>query len=347
VIGARAVVVLTASAVLVAIVPRVARACSLPSGTDRVAVVPLDGAVDVPTNAEIRVYYNFGEYAATGDLERPVDPIVRVVGGASIGVTSMWRLNPGWIEVIVLTPTDPLMPGTAYEILDTVHGSMLTSEHRVVATFTTGDGPDVTPPVFAGALPAGPSDLDVCDDTACCGPYVISRSALRWDAATDDHSWLAYEVEPFSRLIYGNGAEWVCSGSHMFGGRALGAGPHRVRAIDLAGNTDDNDVWVTLTFSCEPPVMGIDAGATSVDGGASVDGAAAPVDGGAASMPDAGRDGMVSDAGLTPAGGCDGCTISRPTSRGAFYGGLIVIGTVVVRRRRRRRLADAPRTSRD
>ncbi|MFT4623994.1 MAG: hypothetical protein ACI8PZ_002650 [Myxococcota bacterium] len=186
--------------------------------------VPSDDAVGVPTNA--RVWY-----AAGSDVSRPTkrfalqqlaDDGVRPY----VEVDAEYEYRTGWLQ-----PVEPLAPNTDYMVVafDAPHGG--------IAQFTTGAGPDHTPPgattlTDAGWLLEG------------WGAYYGGEATSVWFTAstqTDEPMVWEFEVSPlYWETVLSTDAtlrltNWGC------GGPRLDLTPPftltaRARAIDLAGN---------------------------------------------------------------------------------------------------------------
>lgn len=309
----------TVAAVLMADVRR-ASACSAPGPSlySR-SVVPGDGATGVPTNARVRVLY-LGHW--NGVL--PPALSLREAAGASVEVSFEWRARSLFDWLVVVTPSLPLQPSTTYEVLDELSlpcedpsGDCL-GEPIVVATFTTGTGADMTPPVFGGGATVE-SALGGCADSACCGPYdSVNFEAMFTVATGEPVGGVLYEVilqgeeQPIARVpgVAFHGMR-VCDGLVMFDGVTAvtlhGDAPFALRAYDVAGNFADSD-WVT-DVNCPAVWPEPDAGpAAAVDAGPGQDaGLAAVNDGG---------------------GGC-GCNAGR-RDRGQPLGWLLIAALVLI-----------------
>jgi hypothetical protein len=256
--------------VLATAAPRRVEACSFESYVSRRSVQPADGSTAVPLNAEIRIEYAgpTGEVSSL-DLE---DILLRPAGGAPIALEVVLRQGAGR-AVVVGRPAAALAPATVYEILDRwTEGpcdddvACIAEDHALVGTFTTGDAADAAPPVFAGLSEVtGGDEPEICDDSACCGPNTSLSFGFVWDPATDETpaGELRYDlygpgdalVQPLlpQSSVYARGYR-VCSGDLIpndeDGYFAVEPGFYTVRAVDLAGNVDDNEVQVEVLASC-------------------------------------------------------------------------------------------------
>src|SRR5262249_42243213 len=97
--------------------------------------IPPEGATNVPTN--VRIFLS-----ARGDLPDALydgNESIPVVAKSADGGTGVW-----------LIPTQPLKPSTTY----TYYGG----------DFTTGAGPDDSPPAFGGLLPSPKPLYGACTD---------------------------------------------------------------------------------------------------------------------------------------------------------------------------------------
>lgn len=235
----------------------VAHACSPPGdGIYGRTVQPPDGATGVPINAEIRLRYE-------GRLE--IDPQIRVrpVGELPIEV----EVEAVDYRLFIARPTGGLEANTTYEVLDRVQvpcdRECMSPGFQVVASFTTGDAADVTPPTFAGLASVNSRYIEF-DGT--CGEYSTVIFDLSWEQATDDHptEWLRYNVYDDRGRGVSLYAGTSVSGQALCGGSADfwpieapfsgPTGEYWVRAVDLAGNEDAN-MRKMATGSCSgsPP----------------------------------------------------------------------------------------------
>jgi hypothetical protein len=144
----------------------------------------------------------------------------------------------------------------------------LQPDHAVVATFATGATKDVTPPTFGGLKAATVGNQIVSERS--CWPYSAVPAQLSWDAATDDRSpeLVYYNVyrgsvgttavdQPVARYWWHVGlrGELLCSGSPEpnIGPRdieVIESGTYAVRAVDSAGNEDQNTAVVEIPERC-------------------------------------------------------------------------------------------------
>ena len=233
------------------------------SGHDRrSAGDPYDGQTGVPTNARIVVAYSASS-TVTDHLA------LRSSDGAPVAVTAS---QSGF----VLTPVASLEPNTQYQVLSELAVLPCEQDPRylsavslpactsqgdagvvdgggaidggaqsfVIATFSTGAGPDLTPPVLTGNVSVTTSNQS-CIGGGCCVDFTGVAFTLAWTAATDDTGVAHYEISNQT----GSGGDWTfstlvmglafCTGY----GPGLGfqsfvgtAGTYQVVAVDLAGN---------------------------------------------------------------------------------------------------------------
>jgi hypothetical protein len=200
-------------------------------------------------------------------------------------------------------PERELLPNTEYALVGPANiGGCLYGAEFEYGRFTTGAGPDTTPP----PTPAPPTSLSCsvqsCESSACCGPYVVTVISASWGGVEDDSGVVLYEggislrSTPSYRWYRGISGAVMFEQNESFG---IGAsvGPSSVTAIDIANNTSAPS---PLTVSCPPPE---DAGAM-LDAGVTPD-AASTLDAAPVAPLDAGTE---RDAGVRASGG--GCTAS-------------------------------------
>lgn len=283
-----------------------ASACEPPPPTRLRDALPADGAIGVPINAQVRLDYDGVETTGLQDVE------VRPVGGAALATTIALFGNAGYPlrHLVVVHLQTALAPQTQYEVR---------AGSTVVSTFRTGDGADTTPPSFAGITSVTTSVTD-CASSACCGPNRIAYVHLGWGGVSDDFS-----VAMVRYNVYGAGGALVAPmtsaaavGYQLCSGELTGAGPngnfqggsggYRVRAVDLAGNEDPNDVTQDVMVSCAPQP---DAG------------------------PDAGNGNGNGDSSSSPSGGC-ACTTAGGSPDALAIPMLLVLWCLISTKTRRR-----------
>ena len=255
---------------------RSAVACSGPWGVQARSVFPPDGAIDVPLNVQPSITYR----GDVGSLDTYFH--VRPVGGLPV---ELERESSGEPQRLVSSARllSNLDPDTTYEMLDRVMvpcnswpDECILPGFQVVSTFTTGSSTDDTSPSFAG-LGALSSQFLPASEEDTCGFYSSVTFMLTWSPASDDRpdEWVRYNVYDGanrrqialldSTHVTG---EALCSGMADFWPlEGLFSGPtgdYYVRAVDAAGNEDDNDARMA-TVACEAP--GVDAGPGDMDAG--------------------------------------------------------------------------------
>jgi hypothetical protein len=338
---------------------RPADACSpLPPVGGR-AIVPRDGASGVPLNARIVVMYPLSnpQLAATptdGPAPKLTDVLVRPRGGAPIEATVELTGARAFDAVVVVRPSANLQPRTAYEVLDRVKAPCYASgscveAFSVRATFETGDAADTTPPTFAGVTGIASGSLDVCDSSACCGPYRAVPVTLTLDTAQDAGGPLFYEISengaPVLRFFGGGtliGAVSCNGRASPFASFVTHTGATlSVHAVDLAGNIDANTATVTVTAACPTSTTdaGVDAATDQRNDAAAAGGSAGHADDAAAA--NAGATGSTPDAGSRdkqPTGRQSdesSCAFGRGPTPDSFVSLAIMTIAVVLARRRR------------
>lgn len=261
----RLAILTTMTTVAIVSVSHDADACSPPApGVSYRGVVPSEMDAPAPTNAIVEIWYS----GDPGEVAREAQ--IRPLGGAPVG-TSVSRTG----NRVLVRPAAPLEPSTVYEVLDRVlvpcvgYGPCDAAAHAVVGTFTTGTGPDTTPPVFAGLARIEVLSLDVCESSGCCGPYTAARFLLHLDPGMDDSGHVRYELHRVgeSTPLPGSMGYMICSREGLPGAKlpgdfmAMPGDTFFARAIDIAGNVDTNDVQLAVDFSCDPAPTDGDADA--------------------------------------------------------------------------------------
>ena len=166
------------------LVPRAAEACGqLTDGEPRL-IVPAPGTSDVPTNVVIGVWWNEG--GADGlvtDVEvRPA------AGGARVDATvasQRWGIL-GWAFSVQITPSVPLAPMTAYDVVRTGTAAPET----IVGSFMTGAGPSSDVP-NSPTLIINVGDPQACTFEWCCFPEATVQLAT----ASVDPGDVVYEIQ--------------------------------------------------------------------------------------------------------------------------------------------------------
>lgn len=230
----------------------------------RTLTFPADGASDVATNLQVVLVYAGTPAAFAFDAaDVPgIDPsrvVLRPKGGGAVPTTATVSMLPrlSWTAkwVVAVRPDEPLQPMTSYEIVDAnmpCGGLPCPPDPQVVATFMTGAGPDTEPPLFAGLSTLTPGARYVCGSIDCCEPSNVRHVTLDWAPASEP---ALYRVEDIAGgtvrdLLAATTLETTidCAGANLFGGSP---GPYRVRAVDWAGNVEENDVQRRLEGACD------------------------------------------------------------------------------------------------
>ncbi len=248
--GTKSVAVLAVAVAAAAVLSNVreGRACTPPwGGVEARTVTPGDGSASVPRNARLLVHYDTWGGDPGGALT------LRAQGGADVAVTITTPRGLGFQRLVA--PDAPLAAATTYELLDTLalpcasedpttcHG-----EPAVIATFTTSDGVDTSPPVI--------TQLDITPGAWCVAEScpegqneaIESLEITAQDEGGGDGAspgWIHYEylstdgevlAGPTAATSVGRG----CSGDgyvpfHRYMGLPES---YQVRAVDLAGNVE-------------------------------------------------------------------------------------------------------------
>lgn len=269
-IGSIVLLVCTAAAFTLSIPAKPAQACNILLKARRSAVIPRDGMQDVPTNAQIRIKY-FPIF--TNDLLEVLrNPIIRPKGGESIEATIEVVLESGapvsdlqhwspWEETwIIVQPREELAPNTTYEILDRFesschHRQCIRENHAVVASFTTGDGPDEHPPTMTEITEITTAQHPATSGIACGSDFPYLSARLQWMPADDDGGqeqvqYHVYQDDSLMRAFIGSPVYeeplGVCPTSIPGQPVQQQLVHFRLAAVDLAGNqsTIEHDIVV-------------------------------------------------------------------------------------------------------
>lgn len=195
-------------------------------------VFPAEAATAVPTNARVWVHATHGDDDVLsitlwrGDTQ---------VAGA-LSTRSGGTLSAGGHNVSVLRPQDPLAANTEYRI--EIEGPSLElpeGQSRLVSSFTTGAGPQVEAPTWAGIQAAQHSVVAASSEGCEAGP---ERWRFDVEGAAPAAGAVAYAVYRLG-LPLANGASpsLVYEGFPEPGQTEICL---QARAIDIAGNVDDN-----------------------------------------------------------------------------------------------------------
>jgi uncharacterized protein (TIGR03382 family) len=305
--------------------------CSAPAGWATAVPFPADGATEVPTNARLAAIYVWSVfYSVESEPGFAEHLALRDASGAEVAVERK-RSSRGEDTIETLVPVAPLAPDATYQLVDhlgeasTCMGSeagCLDDEPTVIATFTTGSGPDVTAPTFAGLATLSSRFAPASVDDPC-GAHSYVDHALHWNAATDDGpaEWIRYNVYNADGAALATSVELNDAGSfqactgiiptvliHLYA--TLTGGPRfQVRAVDLAGNEDPNAIVLD----------GLGCAHFDSDADGQLD-------------PGVSLDGEVDTGGEVDQGGCSaGGSVGAP---GLAIVALLTFGGLAIRRRR-------------
>jgi len=231
--------------------PTLARACSC---NLEISHMPDYGSVDVPTNTKIWLDGG-GHCRGSAELApRLLDP-----DGLEIPFTSTCLLSDtGFHYVRVLHPNEPLLPNTTYTVEPE-------SGLEYTFPFTTGAGPDHTPPTIPEEVDRTVEHADpgLCSETGThvATLTVAGEAALfvlhTGDSSDFDATTVAGQVAELSQddsLLLGRSA---CHGDNFPGGASRGVETTiRYGALDLAGNFSGWSAPSALSLGDELPTRG-------------------------------------------------------------------------------------------
>ncbi len=355
----------------VVVAARPASAClkGRPGVTGRYVYPPADSIV--PTNAQFVVQYLGDPIQDPAINALGEDLGLRQLGGERAETEYTVLASERWVRV-VLRPKRPLAPRTTYELTDrrTVPCYVDRSDcgqatESVVASFTTGDGPDEAAPVFAGVSGVSVRRAVACSDSSCCyGPYAAHEVELSWLPAQDESGsvmYLLYKADDISLPLASTTlpsliVDVLCSGHIDANALVVPEGEYVMRAADSAGNEDQNAVAARVSVVCDPfPTGALPIGVTapldgsaeppppdgSADSDTRVDAPVSPDDSGAQS-PDASAESDTRvDAPASPerggGGGC-GCGVAAASPSSAISLLMAAAWLLAPRGRRKRRL---------
>lgn len=247
---------------LVSVAPR-SHACSVAAAGIRDRAVWPSGDKALPTNGHLLITYgaSFDEHIA--DLG--ADLVVLDQAGAPVPMT---RTRSG--AKIVLAPEAALLPAHTYRIADrrrlpcTILDGTCGATNAAVefATFTTGPAPDTQAPAAGGIVAASPGERRTCDSGSCCGSYETVPIAFTWAEGHDDVAGtdLRYNIYrqsgttlvPVARFqsrdFFYSG--WQTCRGDTSGPDEVTPGAYVVRAVDYAGNEEENAVTRTFADQC-------------------------------------------------------------------------------------------------
>ena len=268
-------------AALMAMWPNAGEACSPPVASCGGTVSLLGVLTDRPTNGCVLINNRViggGGWGSTDDAGQPD-------AGAPRGEFAF--VGPDGAHVMLIPgalwcPERELLPNTEYAFVGpaSVGGCLYGTEFEY-GRFTTGTGPDITPP----PTPTAPTEISCsvqsCDSSACCGPYVVTVMSAGWGGVEDESGVVLYTGGASLRTAPSYRWYQATSGSVMFEqNESFGIGsrirPSSVTAVDIANNESAPS---PLTVTCPPPEdtgVAVDAGiamdvgpSTSAPGGCS------------------------------------------------------------------------------
>jgi MYXO-CTERM domain-containing protein len=252
--------------------PPRASACTPPFGVYARTVVPEDGATGVPRNA--RVLVNYDGSVPDGTLE------LRTQSGEAVAATITGGL---------ITPTTALAASATYELYDTLilpcdsdEASDCLGAATLIATFTTAESLDTTPPVIGG--------ITVTSDYTC-----IANSCPEGESVVLDHiaiaerdddfapSWIRYQYLDADGVVLVALSSMTTIGRNCEGPGYVPFEPYlrlpsqvQIAAVDLAGNVEltphaiDGSTCALIGDGCDPAP---DAGpGGELDGGPGAEG---------------------------------------------------------------------------
>lgn len=272
--------------------------CFFPSPARAREVIPETGSVGVPTSVLPRVSYSSGAYFESQCGAKPPAPVLRrVVAAADAGMTldagvdassadagagpvvpGTWAIttddDPRAATTWQFRPDAPLAPHATYELVDAypetcpcLPSGCQAGTPAVFATFTTGDGPDSTPPVFGG-LAGNICEHEVCGiaGSTCCGPYDhLSMTFITTQDASDDNlvGLRLYARKDGESYDYGRPLAPLKISDPVdsaFASRwsldlTPGTWHVQVRAFDSSGNEDGNTTEVTFQWPLADDVL--------------------------------------------------------------------------------------------
>jgi hypothetical protein len=246
-------------------------ACDCTDATPSI-VLPRDGATGVPTNARAVVSAEVvGESRWAGadasaalpalgvaPIAQPAKGKAPAKPGKAVAGSVATMLSEAWGTVYVVTPKQPLKPKTVYAVVKTSKTAT-----DIIATFTTGDGPDAAPPVFGGIESFTVVLAFVRKQGDCDGEPPSGQLTWKLGAVTDDSAGPAdllrilyiqkkgeqrtiRLIEPWDRKPVTAVTNKVCDPFHPI----LKAGDEVcaiVEAVDLAGNVAGSAVEKCMT----------------------------------------------------------------------------------------------------
>lgn len=291
--------------------PQIASACSYVAPCAAMPTLTLVGDVAArPLNACIGVRY--------AQLDWYREPIVAALAYVAVDGT---RIPLAATETErVYCPTASLAPDADYVLVGPELDSSSTTcggvDEVELLSFHTGSTADTTPPSAPGLVEDAECFRDVCDSSACCGPYDVIAHRSTWGDATDDGAEVAYVVDGVLRTFAISRWAEGLSDQPVPVPAYERLPPRDVRAIDVAGNIGDAAMHGE---PCVPAPIEPDAG---------VPDAFTP------SAPDAST-GASPDAAMSSGAGGGCAIVSRVRGGSVDLVGFVML-TLLARSRRRR-----------
>ncbi|MBP6838948.1 MAG: hypothetical protein KA190_16750 [Kofleriaceae bacterium] len=239
---------------------RPATACTPPEPSWSVSY-PADGEVGVPTNPVVRVAVN-GPWGSPDVGAQLIDDQGLPVETLDIPSLALGRGS----YVLRLQPSMPLRPGSTYAVTvcpsPPTGGACDPATRTELARFTTGAEPDLVPPTFAGGEGYSLGAFEVGDGFGSCGRYTVQQLRFDYGPVSDDRGQIGFIVyrADGDRGAVGAGLHAIytffASGSDAYPGNSgfdIRPGRYLVRAVDRAGNEDDNQAVVVIP-ELDPPL---------------------------------------------------------------------------------------------
>ncbi len=258
-----------------AVRPRAADACTPPGPIRLDSVWPPDGSSDVPANVRFVVSYSGVATFAEQSIAMRALEIRPVGGGAAVPVLVNDLEGAGRLVVLVgVRPVSDLEVGKDYELLGRIvrctDGSGMCPIEPTpvaIARFHT-QAADHTAPVFAGATGVTGTPV-VCAGTCSCEAHTGAQVSFTVAAPAEPALYLIREAGGPGIAGLGDARAYAeCTGSGpYFGPRVTMGAKYVVRAVDRAGNEDDNQQAVTVAVGCPGQGGGGDSGGGDSGGG--------------------------------------------------------------------------------
>jgi len=254
----RTAAVVAVAAMALAVQPPDAGACTGPGALRLSSVWPPDGTPDVPANVRFVVSYaGVATFAEQSIAMRALE--IRPAGGGTPVPVLVNDLEGGGRLVVLVGvhPVADLEEGKDYELAGRIapctDGSgMCPIEPTpvVIARFHT-QAADHTAPVFAGATGVTGTPV-VCEGACSCTAHTGAQVSFTVAAPAEPVLYAFREVgKPAVVGLGAASAYGECTGSGpYFGPRVTLGAKYVVRAVDRAGNEDDNQREVLVDVGC-------------------------------------------------------------------------------------------------